>query len=460
MNRMPIIGGAALVIVVASSYVLSPLTVWFALAIVPAVFYSTRGLDDDDRRLVTALVVAAIALRLLAIAALFFFTDHQRTAFGSFFGDEDYLVKRSLWLRNIALGRPVHPVDLEYAFEPYGRSSYLYLLALVQALVGPSPYGLRLLGVLFYLVAALLLYRLARTSLGRFPALFGLTVLLFLPSLFAWSVSVLKEPVFVLIGALSLVAAVKAAQAASWRIRFAAVAAVLGLAAILQTVRPDGALFALLGAFGGLAIAFVAVRPRLLLAVTVAVPLVLALVFRNPEVQLRTYAAIQSAARQHWGAVVISRGYGYRLLDPRFYPDVNEISDLRLGETLRYAVRGAAAYLTVPLPWNAPSRATVAYLPEQVVWYVLVVLAVPGIVFSFRRNAVVAGLLLAHALLLAAAVAFIDGNVGTLVRHRSLALPYLVWLSGVGACEVFAAAQSLPREPPSDFEPRLKWSSS
>jgi Dolichyl-phosphate-mannose-protein mannosyltransferase len=456
MNWMRIAVAGVLVMAIGFVYVLSPLTVCFAMAIVPAVFYSTRGLDADDRRRVTALVVAAIALRLVVIAALFLSTNHERVAFGSFFGDEDYFIKRSLWLRTIALGHPVHALDLEYAFEPYGRSSQLSLLTLVQALVGPSPYGVRLFGVLFYVVAAILLYRLARASLGRFPALFGLTVLLFLPTLLAWSVSVLKEPLFVLISALAVCAAVRAADARSWPIRLTAGAGVLALAAILQTVRPYGALFALLGACSGLAIGFVAVRPRLLLAVAVATPLVLALVFRNPEVQLKTYAAIQSAARQHWGAVTVSRGYSYRLLDQRFYSDVNEISDLRLGETVRYAVRGAAAYLTAPLPWNARSRITAAYLPEQVIWYVLVVLSVPGVVFSFRRHAVVTGLLLAHAFLLSAAVAFTDGNVGTLVRHRSLSLPYLVWLSGVGACELFAAVR---RETPPDLAvPRLKWS--
>jgi len=463
VNRVPFSRVAVLAIAVAFVYMLSPLTIWFALAVVPAVFYGTRGLDRDDRRRVITLVTAAIVLRLLVIAGLFLFTDHQSTAFGSFFGDEDYLIRRSLWLRNVALGRPVHAIDLEYAFEPYARTSHLYLLAVVQALVGPSPYGLRLLGVLFYVIAALLLYRVARTGLGRFPALFGLTVLLFLPSLFAWSVSVLKDPLFVLINALGLVAAVGAANATSWRARVAAVAAMLALAAILQTVRLAGAVFALLGAGGGLAIAFAAARPKRLLAAAVAAPLLLGLVFRSPEVQLRTYAAIQSAARQHWGAAVVSRGHSYHLLDARFYPDVNELSDLRLGETLRYAVRSAAAFLAVPLPWNARSRSAVAYLPEQVVWYVLVVLSVPGVVFSFRRNAVVTGLLLAHALLLSAAVAFTDGNVGTLVRHRGLTLPYLVWLSGVGACELLAA---LSHESPPDVVPRalrvprLKWSSS
>ena len=79
-----------------------------------------------------------------------------------------------------------------------------------------------------------------------------------------------------------------------------------------------------------------------------------------------------------------------------------------------------------------------AYVPEQIVWYALAVLAPIGLMFAFRRDPVVAGLLLGHAVVIAAAVALTGGNVGTLVRHRGLALPYIVWLSAVGGCELLS----------------------
>jgi len=189
-----------LAVAVAIVYALSPLTVWFAIFIVPAVLLGTRGLDSDERRWVTGLLVAAIALRLLVIAGLFLATDHSRVPFGSFFGDEEYFIKRSLWLRNLALGVPLHRFDLEYAFEPLGNSRYLYLLALIQLLVGPSPYGVHLLGVFFYTSAVLLLYRVIRTTFGRAPAFFGLAVLLFLPSLFAFRREPVKQSVELLLG--------------------------------------------------------------------------------------------------------------------------------------------------------------------------------------------------------------------------------------------------------------------
>jgi hypothetical protein len=108
------------------------------------------------------------------------------------------------------------------------------------------------------------------------------------------------------------------------------------------------------------------------------------------------------------------------------------------------------SYITAPLPWNAQSRAAVAYLPEQVIWYVLAGLAPLGLLFAFRRDVLLTGLLVGYAVTIAAAAALTGGNIGTLVRHRGLALPYLVWISGVGACELLSWAgcsDPIPREP-------------
>src|SRR5436190_12578556 len=378
MRPARMVVAAVLAAAVAFAYRLSPLTVWFAVAIVPAVFYSIRGLDGRERQWVAAIVIAAIALRLLVIAGLFVSTDHSMVPFGSFFGDEDYFIKRSLWLRNVGLGFPVHAIDLEYAFEPNGRSSYVYLLASIQALVGAAPYGLHLVSIAFYVFAILVLYRTVRMTLGRAPAFFGLSVLLFLPSLFAWSIAVLKEPLFVLVNALSLAVTVYLVRHASFGRRTLALFGIVVSAAVLESVRQNGAIFAAMGIALGLAIGYVAARPRVILGVMVVAPLLLGALFSRPAIQLEAYAAIQSAARPHWGAVVVSQGHGYRMLDDRFYAELNEASSMKFGETFRFLARGIAAYLTVPRPWDAQSRAEVAYIPEQVIWYVLAALAAAG----------------------------------------------------------------------------------
>ena len=212
------------------------------------------------------------------------------------------------------------------------------------------------------------------------PALFGLAVLLFLPSLFAWSVAVLKEPLFVLINALSLMVAVNLARSSSFGRRALAAVGTVALAAVLESVRPGGATFTLVGLALGLAIACVAVRPRLMLAALVAAPILLGAIFQPSRCSARRRTRRFKAPLGSTGAPSWSRqGHGYRLLDDRFYPSTQRSSSLEFSETMRFLVRAVGAYVTVPRPWEAQSRAAAAYIPEQVIWYVLAALAPVGI---------------------------------------------------------------------------------
>jgi hypothetical protein len=101
-------------------------------------------------------------------------------------------------------------------------------------------------------------------------------------------------------------------------------------------------------------------------------------------------------------------------------------------------VRAFERYVTVPWPWEVQSQAMLFDIPEQVVWYMVVILLPAGLVASFRRDSTLAGLLFGTALVSIVAIALTSGNVGTLVRHRSLAMPYLVFLSFAGLCDLLA----------------------
>src|SRR5439155_13879942 len=93
-------------------------------------------------------------------------------------------------------------------------------------------------------------------------------------------------------------------------------------------------------------------------------------------------------------------------------------------------------YLTVPLPWKIESRAALSYVPEQMVWFLMLALAPLGVASATRRDPLVTWLLVAFALAAVVPVALTSGNVGTLVRHRGLAVPFLVWLSAAGVAEL------------------------
>jgi hypothetical protein len=431
--RIAIVAGLAIGV----TYVLSPLAVCFAVAMVFVVTFARSGLDGNERRWMTAVLVVAIVARVAAVAALFLVTDHNSVPFGYFFGDEEYFVKRSIWLRNVALGIPVHGADLIYAFDDYSQTSYLYVLGFIQILVGPSPYGVHLIGIGCYVAAAVVLFRLVRPSLGRAPALLGLVILLFLPSQFAWSVSALKDPLFLLLTAATLAMAIQLVRGPTWSRRLFALLAIVAIAIVLETIRKAGAVLTIASVGAGLTVAALVLRPRLLLALVMVTPIIAGVVLSRPDAQLKVYQAVIAAAKQHFGHVATA-GYVYKLLDERLYDDIGFIDDMHLGEAARFVVRALERYVTVPLPWEARSTAALAHIPEQLVWYMIVAFAPVGLVFSLRRDTLFASLLFGYAVVAAVTVAVTSGNVGTLVRHRGLAFPFIVWLSAVGACELIA----------------------
>ena len=70
-----------------------------------------------------------------------------------------------------------------------------------------------------------------------------------------------------------------------------------------------------------------------------------------------------------------------------------------------------------------------------------------GLIAGARRDPQLTGLLAAYMVTAAVLVALASGNVGTLVRHRGLAVPYLLWFSALGACEAVAFVTASRQDP-------------
>lgn len=415
------------------AYTLSPLTVLALAGLAWAAVAAGKGLSDDERRWYWSLLWISVIVRLTAIALLFLTADPSKP-FASFFGDEELYKFRTMWLRNIGQGLPMSPADVIYSYDDVGHTSYIYVLALVQAIAGDAPYGLHVMNMVLYLCGVLGLYRLARASYGGVAAMGGLIALLILPSLVLWSISMLKEPMNVFIVAAELMCAIAVVRAPRWwqKILAAAIIVVAGYA--MDTLRQGGMLTAAFGTVAGLTLAFVLSRGHRLALALVAAPMVIVLLAGWPPVQARVMANVREAAVYHAGHV-LTPGYSYQLVNPRYYPNRVWLYHMTPAEAGPYAVKAMWAYFVQPLPRERWSRSMLAYLPEQVAWYVVALLLPLGFYAGLKRDVLVTCVLAAHAVAAIAIVALSSGNIGTLIRHRSLALPYLIWLAAVGAHE-------------------------
>jgi hypothetical protein len=429
-TRAAIVAGS----IVGLIYTLSPLSLIAIAGGALAVWWAARPMGPDERRWFLWIVGIAVALRLLLIAGLFISADPSRP-FSTFFGDEELFKSRPIWIRNLGLGVPISAADWIYAFDETGKSGYLFVLAAVQAFFGDTPYAIHVMNAAIYLCGALVLHRLARRSFGKLSALAGLLVLMYFPSLFAWSISALKEPMYTFVAAVEIVIVVQIVRAPGLLRKLGAVIALVIAALVLESLRKGGMQVAALGAVAGIVAGLIVPRPRLLLASAIAAPVLLVALLNVAPVQARVLTVVRDSVRYHAGHI-LTVGQTYQMVDPLYYYDWPAIFAIGPRESVQYVARSIIHYVVEPLPWVERSRAMLFYVPEQAAWWSMLLLLPFGIAAGLKADALLTTTLLSHAAAIGMMVALTSGNVGTLIRHRGLIFPYLVWLVALGGCRL------------------------
>jgi hypothetical protein len=185
---------AACGIVLALALTASPLTIVAIGLAVAVIATAGRGVPADERRALVILLAIGFGARLAVITGAFLagLPHHSDVSVGGLSGDDAYYFDRAMRARDLMLGFAAGKYDYFIVSDAYGQTSYLTLLTWMQVAAGPTPYGMRAINAVMYIAGAALLYRTVRTGFGSTPALIGLTLLLFLPSLFVWSISRLK----------------------------------------------------------------------------------------------------------------------------------------------------------------------------------------------------------------------------------------------------------------------------
>lgn len=431
--------GAALGVLAGVAYAASPITVWFLLAMAGIFAWAGRGLGARERRWLWTVLALAVGIRALAIAGLF--STMPSFIPSSFFWDGDgvYLKYRALVIRNVWSGYDTSAADFATAFSrQYGWTSYLYVLAYLQYLTAVSPAGVHLLNVTLFVASGVMLYRMARESFGRAPAMLGLTLMMFLPTLMAWSMAALKESFYIFLFVIGLRAAVGVVRGPGIRWRLLALAALVAAVAANSTVRVGASLIMTVGLGLGLASALIARRWVLVALAIVLVPIGVHRLWLRPDVEAQVMTQLRNSATIHLGNVR-TVGNFYRVLDQRFYSDEwRQVGTMQPVEGLRFVVRAVASFVAVPLPWQIISRVEVLFLGQQVLWYLLVAFAVVGLVRGLRTDPLVTCLLASLTVAGALTIALNSGNIGTMVRFRDTIVPFLVWLSAHGITTTLA----------------------
>jgi hypothetical protein len=104
-------------------------------------------------------------------------------------------------------------------------------------------------------------------------------------------------------------------------------------------------------------------------------------------------------------------------------------------DAVRYLPVGVFHLMTAPIPLTSTSLIDVAAIPEMLLWYVCQLLALWGFasLVRQRRFEFAYGVLVLGGIGLT--LSLFEGNIGTLLRHRAMLIPFIAILAAVGTTE-------------------------
>lgn len=90
------------------------------------------------------------------------------------------------------------------------------------------------------------------------------------------------------------------------------------------------------------------------------------------------------------------------------------------------------ASLFAPFPWMLGSAMQIMAIPEMLVFYTLVPAIFAGSKFIIKYKIKEGAVLMTYVIIMYIVLAITEGNIGTLFRHRSMVLPLVFVLAGIG----------------------------
>lgn len=458
-----------------------PASAIVAMVLVGTAFAATRILSAPaDRAVLERAVLLIFAARLAFTAVLHLWLLSASGAGGAMFGDDQGYTFHATRLARWWLGEPVaDPTD---PMDAVPGVSYIQFAAFLFTLAGTEPFALKVMNTGLAVLSGFLFYRAGASAL--LPNARWIAYLMWIyPSLVLWSALTLKESFVIFLMAIAVwsVAEQIKTRRFIWWVPFVISLLVLyssrsWLFVMLVLAWPAALLVAgrsLPRAVGATAVAFV------LLAGTPATT------YFTPEILAapgRIRAAMAQGARSAFvtptpGPTVASAGGGIVYVEvteppatlepsgssggapsasppprtprppptprPIAYGPIGPIAPARteprvivqteqLTASIQHLPIGALYVVAAPVPWNARGWLELATIPEMLLWYATIGFALRALLRrplrSWRPHAYALLMMLGIAL----ALSLVEGNVGTLVRHRGMLIPFVATLAAVG----------------------------
>jgi hypothetical protein len=291
---------------------------------------------------------------------------------------------------------------------------YDFWNAIVYFFTGKSPFSLIFINCIAGSVTAILIYYITKQLYNEKAAKISAILTAFWPSLFTWSIQNLKELLSILLIAILIMSLVQ--LKAKFRFYLLLIIAIASLA--LKELRM---------------VSFV-----IFYAVILPFSLILFLWKKNRILFIFLVLLVGAG-----GAIFINHYLNYSSLleyikymrTVRAYGNTAFFSNIDITNPINFLIFVPVALLVAwlaPFPWQIGSMSQVAAMPEMLLYYALLPAMFLGCGFVMRYKLKEGGIIPVYIFIMMITLASIEGNIGTLFRHRAMVLPFMFVLTGIG----------------------------
>jgi 4-amino-4-deoxy-L-arabinose transferase-like glycosyltransferase len=319
----------------------------------------------------------------------------------------------------------------------YQVGIFSYLIAFVYATFSYAPLLIKFANAIFSALTALIIYQLAKDLFGKSVGKLSLLAVMFLPSLFIFSLTSMKDPLVIFLLAIFILLLTKYHRYNKMSFFISA-----GFIAIIIYLFRESLLPQL--SFVLSASLFFSIRVKLNKKILFLLIVTLVIFSSGFKYNLLRHFDIAKIANPHMG-YVNTAGNNYKIFPEAYYNYQKDIRQITPFELAISFAKGTFHYLFEPFPFRIKTKGEVFAILQTLLWIIIFPFVLLGILQTIRYRYQQAKYIpvISYLLIASAVMAIGEGNVGTVFRHRDTVMPFFI-IFGVAGIINFFGRKELP----------------
>jgi 4-amino-4-deoxy-L-arabinose transferase-like glycosyltransferase len=300
--------------------------------------------------------------------------------------------------------------------------SYDFWNAIVYYFTGKSPLSLIAINCLVSSVTVIFVYHITKQLYNERAAKISAILTAFWPSLFVWSIQNLKEPLSIFL----IIILMWAVLQLKIKFRFYLLFLIILLSIALKELRMVSFfMFYIVILPISLTLSLWKRNKVLFVFLIASTGLIIFMIVNHYLMQFLPHNQSNFSLFE----------YIYKMRTYRAYGNTAFLSNLDISNPLNFIFFVPIALLVswlAPFPWQVGSMSQITVIPEMLAYYALLPAMFLGWGFIMRYKIKEGGIIVLYIFIMMLVLAFVEGNIGTLFRHRAMVLPFMFILIGIG----------------------------